>query len=146
MSKTDDAKPMKKGGLDALKKNAMMAHLIDSLDDGKDIGHYGRLTFAMIARHFMDDKDLVKLLAQDKDENATEAAALVEQVKSAGYNPPGRAKIQEWQSKQDFPILPSDDPDAGSVYRDLDFPEGVYDDISHYHEEKAESQGMVPSK
>ena len=29
-----------------------MAHLLDSLNDGKDIGHYGRLVFAMVARHF----------------------------------------------------------------------------------------------
>lgn len=138
--------PAKKSDLDALKKNGMMAHLIDALHDGKDIGHYGRLTFTMVARHFMDDKDLAKLLAQDKDENEAEAAALVQQVRQAGYNPPGRAKIREWQSKQDFPILPGDDPDAGNVYQDLDFPAGVYDDIEHYHDEKAEAEGMVDSK
>ena len=128
-----------------LKKNAMMSHLIDSLQDGKDIGHYGRLTFTMVARHFLEDKELVELLAQDKDENRAEAAALVEQVKSADYNPPGRAKIQQWQQEQEFPILPSDDPDAGNVYRDLDMPQKIYDDIEHYHEEKAESQGMTGS-
>jgi hypothetical protein len=46
--------------LDALRKNGMMAHLLDSLNSGQDIGHYGRLVFAMVARHFVDDdtKDL----------------------------------------------------------------------------------------
>ncbi len=126
--------------LSDLKKNAMMSHLIDSLQGGKDIGHYGRLTFAMVARHFLEDKELVKLLAQDKDENEAEAAALVEQVKAADYNPPGRAKIQQWQSEQEFPILPTDDPDGGNVYRDLEIPQKVYDEIEHYHEEKAAAQ------
>ena len=32
-----------------LRKNGMMAHLLDSLDKGKDIGHYGRLVFTMVA-------------------------------------------------------------------------------------------------
>ena len=34
-----------------LKKNAMMAHLLNALDHKKDIGHYGRLVFTMVARH-----------------------------------------------------------------------------------------------
>src|SRR5205823_10744542 len=33
-----------------LRNDSMMAHLLDSLRDGKDIGHYGRLVFAMVAR------------------------------------------------------------------------------------------------
>ncbi len=39
--------------LEDLKKDAMMAHLANSLAQGKDIGHYGRLTFVMVARHFL---------------------------------------------------------------------------------------------
>lgn len=35
------------GGEEELPKDSMMSHLIDSLDEGKDIGHYGRLMFAM---------------------------------------------------------------------------------------------------
>ena len=34
-------------GVEELRKDEMMAHLLDSLDQGKDIGHYGRLVFAM---------------------------------------------------------------------------------------------------
>ena len=36
-------------GVEALRENRMMARLLDSLDAGKDVGHYGRLVFAMIA-------------------------------------------------------------------------------------------------
>jgi hypothetical protein len=37
--------------LEDLKKDDMMVHLIDSLEQGKDIGYYGRLVFAMIGRY-----------------------------------------------------------------------------------------------
>ena len=33
----------------------MMAHLLDALESGTDVGHYGRLVFAMVARHCLDD-------------------------------------------------------------------------------------------
>ena len=32
-----------------LRDSPMMAHLMDALEAGTDIGHYGRLTFAMVA-------------------------------------------------------------------------------------------------
>ena len=35
-----------------LRQSAMMSHLLDALDRGEDIGHYGRLVFAMVARLF----------------------------------------------------------------------------------------------
>jgi hypothetical protein len=118
----------------------MMANLLDALDQGKDIGHYGRLVFAMVGRHFLDEDDLVASLTQDKDCSEEEARALVRQVASRDYNPPRRERILEWQRQQDFPIIPNpDDPDAGNVYRDLTFPEGVYEDIEEYHEQKAEA-------
>jgi len=37
-----------------LRQSPMMSHLLDALDKGEDIGHYGRLTFAMVAHHFLD--------------------------------------------------------------------------------------------
>jgi len=130
----------KSAGLDELRKNEMMAHLLDALDDGKDIGHYGRLVFAMIARHFLDEEELVGYLAKDKDFGEDEARSLYHQVQGRDYNPPRREKILEWQSQQDFPILPNgNDPDAGNVYRDLKFPDDVYQDIAEYHEQKAEA-------
>lgn len=128
----------KTSAADELRKSEMMAHLLDALDKGKDIGHYGRLVFAMVGRHFLSEDDLVTYLAKDKDFTEEEARSLVHQVISRDYNPPGRERILEWQRQQDFPIIPDpDDPDAGNVYRDLTFPEGIYEDISEYHEQKA---------
>lgn len=124
-----------------LRKSDMMAHLLDALDQGKDIGHYGRLVFAMIARHFLDEEELVGYLQKDKDFNETQARALVEQVQGKDYNPPRREKILQYQKEQEFPIIPNpDDPDAGNVYRELQFPEHVYEHIQEYYEHKAEAR------
>lgn len=126
--------------LEDMTKNHMMAHLTDALGEGKDIGHYGRLVYAIIGRHFVEEDELVSLLAQDKDFSEEGARDLVRQVQEADYSPPGRAKIMEYMEKQDFPILPNaDDPDEGNVYRDLDFPQHVYDHIQEYRQQKAET-------
>ena len=129
----------KKQGLDALRKNPAMAHLIEALEDGKDIGHYGRLTFAMVARHFLDDGELADLLAQDQDFGEAQAKGLVGQVNDADYSPPGPSKIRKWQGEQDFPILPPDHDttDDANVYQDLTFPDHIYEKISEYHQDKA---------
>jgi DNA primase large subunit len=116
----------------------MMSHLLDALDKGEDIGHYGRLTFVMIARYFVDNEKLVELLAKDGDADEQKARALVQQVEERGYNPPRRERILEWQEQQDFPICPGpDDPDACNVYNELTFPDEMYEDIQEYREEKA---------
>lgn len=126
--------------LEDLKKNHMMAYLTDALGEGKDIGHYGRLVYAIVGRHFVEEDELVSLLSQDKDFSEEQARDLVRQVQEADYSPPGRAKILEYMEKQDFPILPdADDPDEGNVYRDLDFPQHVYDHIQEYRHQKAET-------
>lgn len=126
--------------VDELRKNEMMAHLLDALQEGKDIGHYGRLVFAMVAHHFMDEDELVSWLAKDKDFGEEQARALYLQVQGRDYNPPKREKILDWQRQQDFPIIPNpDDPDAGNVYKDLQFPAGVYEHIGEYYEEKVEA-------
>jgi DNA primase large subunit len=118
----------------------MMAHLLESLDAGKDIGHYGRLVFAMVARHFLSESELIEHLQKDKDFSEQEARSLYLQVQGKDYNPPRRERILQWQSQQDFTICPdSDNPDACNVYKDLQFPEEVYEHISEYHEHKADS-------
>ncbi len=123
----------------ALRNNDMMAHLLDALDAGKDIGHYGRLVFAMVARHFMSEDELVQYLQKDKDFSEAEARALVQQAQDRDYNPPKRERVLEWQKEQDFPICPNpDDPDACNVYKDLKFPDDIYENISDYHEQKAQ--------
>lgn len=129
--------------LQELRKSKMMVHLMDALDDGQDIGHYGRLTFAMVARHFLEETELIEWLQKDRDFNEAEAKALVLQVQGKDYNPPKRVRILEWQQKQDFPICPTpDDPDACNVYQDLQFPDHVYENISGYYEHKAEPKAQ----
>jgi hypothetical protein len=63
-----------------LKQSQMMNHILEALENGEDIGHYGRLTFAMIARHFVDNDE-------------QEVRAMVQQVEEKGYSPPRRDKV-----------------------------------------------------
>jgi hypothetical protein len=126
-------------GIAELKKNSMMAHLLEALEQGQDIGHYGRLVFAMVARHFMTDEELLAQLTRDKDFSEPQAALLIRQVEGKDYNPPKRERILAWQAEQSFPIIPNpEDPDAGNVYKDLNFPDHVYEHIQQYVEKKAE--------
>ncbi len=126
--------------LDELRKDDMMAHLIDSLEAGKDIGHYGRLVFTMVARHFMEEDELIECLQKDADCDEEKARSLVHQVQGRDYNPPKRDRILQWMKEQDFPICPkAEDPDACNVYKHLKFPDELYEHISEYHEQKAAS-------
>jgi DNA primase large subunit len=125
-----------------LRKNAMMAHLIDSLSRGEDIGHYGRLVFVMVARHFLSEDQLLKLLNSDPNLDEEKARALIEQVATKSYSPPSREKVLEFQKQQQFSICPNpNDPDACNVYKDLKFPREVYESITEYHEEKVQANG-----
>ena len=118
-----------------LRQSPMMGHLLDALDKWEDIGHYGRLVFAMIARHFVSDDELVELLTKDHDADEREIRTMVQQVQEKGYSPPRREKILEYQSQQDFPICPDpDDPDACNPYQELQFPDEVYESIQEYQE------------
>ena len=126
-------------GVDELRKNRMMAHLIDSLESGENIGHYGRLVFAMVGHHFLGEDELVSYLQNDPDCDEAKARALCAQVTARDYNPPRRERILEWQAQQDFPICPDGDPDGCNIYRDLKFPDDVYQHIEQYYEEKAET-------
>ncbi|KYG10968.1 hypothetical protein [Sorangium sp. So ce542] len=126
--------------VEALRKNHMMAHLLGALERGEPIGRYGRLVFAMIAHHFLDRDELVDWLSRDPEGGAEEARSLAMQVERRGYSPPRRERILEWQRQQEFPIIPNaDDPDEGNVYKDLEFPEEVYQHINEYYEHKAAS-------
>jgi hypothetical protein len=61
----------------------------------------------------------------------------VQQVEERGYNPPKRERILEWQEQQEFPICPNpDDPDACNVYRELDLPDEIFENIQDYREDK----------
>src|SRR3954451_18214625 len=106
--------PERDDAVAALRADPMMAYLIDSLDSGRDIGHYGRLVFAMVAHHFLSEEELLEWLTKDPDFTAEEARALIRQVESRDYNPPRRERILAWQAEQEYPIMPNvDDPDCG---------------------------------
>ena len=130
-------KPSVSDAEEELRKDSMMAHLLDSLDAGEDIGHYGRLTFAMVARHFLPHDEVLGWLTKDSDFDEEKAEAMLAQVESSGYNPPKRDRILEWQKEQKFPIMPDpSDPDCGNLYRTLKFPDAVYKHIEEYREQK----------
>lgn len=117
-----------------------MARLLDALEDGTDIGHYGQFTFVTVARHFMKDDDIVALLARQPEMDETKARALLVHVQERGYNPPHRERILEHQSRGGFQIIQRpQDPDSGNLYRELQFPDSVYEDINEYYVEKVET-------
>jgi hypothetical protein len=125
-----------------LRRSPMMAHLLDAQERGEDIGHYGRLTFAMVGRHFLDRDELVRWLAKGGDADEAKAKSLVQQVEERDYNPPSRRRILEWQAHQDFPICPTpDDPDACNPYRELPMPASVLEDIEEYREQQFDAEG-----
>lgn len=130
------------GGEEELRKDSMMAHLLDSLAAGKDIGHYGRLVFAMVARHFLPHAEVLAWMTKDQDFSDEDARVMLKQVEGRDYSPPKRERILEWQAQQEFPILPNvDDPDCGNLYRNLSFPEAIYKHIGHYQEQKMDAEG-----
>ncbi|MEH1864667.1 MAG: hypothetical protein V7K69_06575 [Nostoc sp.] len=86
------------------------------------------------------NSELIDYLQKDKDFTEQEARSLYPQVQGKDYNPPRRERVLQWQSQQEFPICSNpDNPDACNVYKDLQFPEEVYEHISEYHEQKLES-------
>ena len=124
-----------------LRRSPMMVHLMDALKKGEDIGHYGRLTFAMVAHHFVEPDELVRLLEQDKTMDTAQAKSLVQQMETRNYSPPRRERILEWQAQQDFPICPNpDDPDACNPYAELEMPDAVIEHIEEYREQQFDAQ------
>ena len=129
-----------KPGMDELRKSPTMTHLLDAAEGGTDIGHYGRLTLAMVGSKFVEKDDLVATLLKSGGAEETEVKAMVQQVIERGYNPPSRARLQEWSAEQDFPLMPNpDDPDSGNLYRELTMPDEVIESIEEYREQKLEA-------
>lgn len=123
--------------LEELKQEPMMAHLMATLDSGHGIGHYGRLVFVMVARHFLEPDDLLAKLRKDPECDEEQALSLVAQVEDRNYNPPKRERVLDWMRRQEFPVCPNpDDPGQCNVYRNLDFPKEVYDRINQFHLER----------
>ena len=121
-----------------LRKNDMMAHLLDSLEAGKDIGHYGRLVFAMVARPFPERQpageavDEGQELRRGRREDAGRPGAEPRlQPAQAGEDP-----AVSWSSRSSPSAPTPTDPDACNVYKDLQFPEAVYAKINEYYQQK----------
>jgi len=53
--------------IEDLRQSPMMSHMLDALDKDEDVGHYGRLVFVIIGRHFVGNDELIKLLTKDHD-------------------------------------------------------------------------------
>src|SRR5688572_23955776 len=66
-------------GIEELRQDPMMAHLIAALEQGREIGHYGRLVFVMIARHFLSEHELLEYLMKDRDVDERKARSLLAQ-------------------------------------------------------------------
>ena len=123
--------------IEDLKQEPMMAHLMATLEGGHSVGHYGRLVFAMVSRHFMPADEVVEWLEKDPECEAEEARALMAQVEQRDYNPPKRERVLEWMRKQEFPVCPNpEDPGVCNVYRNLEFPKEVYEKINAFHLER----------
>ena len=125
------------GGEEELRKDPMMANLLDSLSAGTDVGHYGRLVFAMVARHFLPHEQVLGYLTKDNDFSDEQATAMLRQVEGRDYNPPRRDRLMEWQREQEFQFMDPSDPDSGNLYRNLKFPQEIYDHIGNYQEAKS---------
>lgn len=125
-----------------LRDSSMMAHLMDALERGDDIGHYGRLTLAIVARHFLPEAEVIRLLGNSPAHGTAEAKEMLEDVRTHDYTPPTPATIRAWQAHQSFPICPDPtDPDACNVYRDLLFPERVYGHLEEFHTANEKPRG-----
>ena len=121
--------------LEDLRQSGMMSHLLDALDRGEDIGHYGRLVVVMVGRYFLSDDEIVQQLTKDPDCDEEKARGLIRQVEARGYNPPKRERILEWMEQQDFPICQDTENQAAcNVYKNLKFPPEVYEKISSFYE------------
>ena len=124
-----------------MRDSKMMARLLDALEEGTDIGHYGHLVFVMVARFFLKDDEIVALLMKQPDMEEEEARSMLLQVKAHDYNPPRRNRILQWQAHQDFQICEeTDDPNGCNVYRELKFPDHIYNNIEDFWEEQVESE------
>src|SRR5690349_12506279 len=82
-----------------LQNNEMMSRLVRALERGEDIGHYGRLVFTMVGRHFLDDDELIEMLLKSPNFDEQQARGLLEQCRQRDYNPPRAEKIRQWQQQ-----------------------------------------------
>ena len=93
---------------------------------------------------FLPHDEVLAWMTKDADFGEEDARLMLVQVEGRDYSPPRRDRILQWQSEQEFPILPNvDDPDCGNLYRNLNFPDAIYQHIGHYREQKAEARRVT---
>lgn len=115
-----------------------MEHLARALEEGTDIGDFGRLTFVMAGRHFISQQELVHLLSMQPGIGEKQARVLVSQVAEHDYSPPTRDQLREWQSYQSFPICPENvGLEACNLYAELKFPSYIFERVEPLLEEKS---------
>jgi hypothetical protein len=115
-----------------------MEHLTRALEEGTDIGDFGRLTFVMAGRHFMSQQELVNLLSRQPGIGEKQAWGLVNQVVEHDYSPPTREQLREWQSYQSFPIWPETvGLEACNLYAELKFPRYIFERVEPLLEKQA---------
>src|SRR5690349_19493278 len=85
-------------GRPALAASPTVARWLQALEAGQDIGHFGRLAFVSIARHFLSTEELASLLAGQPHSDQAKAQKLIERVCQRGYSPPTRPRLLEWQA------------------------------------------------
>jgi hypothetical protein len=86
----------------------------------------------------VSDSPMMARLLTALEEGEGEARALVAEVRGHRYHPPKREQILRWQSQQDFQICQEiDDPNGCNVYKDLKFPDQVYENIEKFWEERS---------
>jgi hypothetical protein len=113
-----------------LKKSSIMAHLLRALKRRENIGYYGMLVFAATARFFLSEKKVVRLLSRQPGVGREDIRDIVLQIKERRLPPPSLERIFMWQELQDFSVCPDyTDIDACDLYRQLQFPEGVRDNV-----------------
>ncbi len=119
-----------------MRRSQMMARLWDDLEKGVDVGHFGRLLFTMVARHYMNETQVITLLSRNIPVEDAQAMLLL--VNSRNYNPPKPNKIRKWQEKQDYKIIPPEkahDLAWGNVYKELRLPMEIYSQVQDFYKE-----------
>jgi hypothetical protein len=139
-SSPENAQLASSGGRAALAASRTVARWLLALEARQDIGHFGRLAFVSIARHFLSSDELVALLARQPRWDQAKAQKLVERVRQRGYSPPTRPRLLEWQARQRYPLLDDPaDPTLGNLYRELPLPDEVFREIEAFWDGSGEA-------
>jgi hypothetical protein len=132
-----------------LRESPMMASLWDDLKIGVDVGHFGRLLFCIVARHFMQEDEIIKLLSNGDNMVPEDAQAMLLNVNERNYNPPRPAVIRKWQERQGYKIIPVEhqhDLAYGNLYSELRFPREIYEQVGEFYKQAAKDVGTPGAK